>query len=79
VATADLVVVPIGANAGDGGSADDLAGNRGLRDALADAGWRVDSHDLARGVDRDLKLPAKSNLPSGDVLLPLLQSWQQLG
>jgi hypothetical protein len=79
VATADLVVVPIGANTGDRGSADDLAGNRGLLDALADAGWRVDGHDLARGVERDLKLPAESNLPSGDVLLPLLQSWQQLG
>jgi hypothetical protein len=79
VATADLVAVPIGANAGNGGSADDLAGNGGLLDALAGAGWRVDGHDLARGVDADLKLPAKSNLPSGDVLFPLLQSWQQLG
>jgi hypothetical protein len=79
VITADLVVVPIGPNARDRDGADDLAGDDVLLDALASAGWRVEGHDLAPGIDAGLDLPRDDNLPSGDVLRPLLSAWQDLG
>jgi hypothetical protein len=81
LAVADLVVVPIGADGDDGGAAGaatDLAGDDALLDALAESGWRVEGRDLAAGIDPDLELPDDDGLPSGDVLLPLLQSWQGL-
>jgi hypothetical protein len=76
--TADLAVVPIGDNARDARGADDLAGNGVLLDALASAGWRVEGRDLAPGIDPALELPQSANLPSGDVLRPLLGAWQDL-
>lgn len=79
VITADLVVVPIGRNAQDRDGADDLAGRATLLDALAEAGWRVEGRDLAAGIDPALTLPRGDNLPSGDVLRPLLSAWQDLG
>jgi hypothetical protein len=78
VITADLVVVPIGRNARDRDGADDLAGDDVLLDALASAGWRVEGRDLAPGVDPGIDLPREDNLPSGDVLRPLLSAWQDL-
>lgn len=78
MAVADLVVVPIGAGFDDDGDAANLGGDDALLDALAEEGWRVDGRDLADGVDPDLELPDDDGLPSGDVLLPLLQSWQGL-
>jgi hypothetical protein len=72
LATADLVVVPIGTNARDAEGAEELAGNDTLLDALASAGWRVEGRDLAPGIDAGLRLPQSDNLPSGDVLRPLL-------
>lgn len=79
VITADLVVVPIGRNAGDRDGADDVAGDGDLLDGLAEAGWRVEGRDLAPGIDAGLDLPRDDNLPSGDVLRPLLSAWQSLG
>jgi hypothetical protein len=79
VITADLVVVPIGRNAHDADGADDVAGDGALLDALASAGWRVDDRELAPGIDPELDLPRGDNLPSGDVLRPLLSAWQGLG
>jgi hypothetical protein len=79
LATADLVVVPIGTNARDAEGAEELAGNDTLLDALASAGWRVEGRDLAPGIDAGLRLPQSDNLPSGDVLRPLLGAWQELG
>ena len=78
VITADLVVVPIGRNAQDGDGAGAVAGHGDLLDALAAAGWRVEGRDLAPGIDPALDLPRDDNLPSGDVLRPLLTSWQDL-
>jgi hypothetical protein len=79
VITADLVVVPIGGNARDADGATDLAAHGDLLDALAEAGWRVEDRDLAPGIDAELDLPRSDNLPSGDVLRPLLSAWQDLG
>lgn len=75
VATADLVVVPVG-DSDD--AADDLAGDGDLLAALAQAGWRVPDHPLASGLDPDLTLPDDDGLPDGAVLRALLDRWREL-
>jgi hypothetical protein len=73
VATADLVAVPIG---DAGGTADDVAGDGDLREALASAGWRVEGEASAPGVDGGASLPADDDgLPGGGVLRALVALW----
>lgn len=74
VATADLVVVPVGDATG---AADDVAGDDELRRALAEAGWRVDGEDLAEGVTADQDLPDDDGLPGGPVLRALVARWTE--
>jgi hypothetical protein len=75
VATADLVASPIGDAEGAAG---DIASNDDLRQALADAGWRVDGEASAPGVDRGLELPPDDSLPEGGVLGALLARWNEV-
>jgi hypothetical protein len=82
VVTADLVAIPLvqpGDDNPDSGVLDDLVDDD-LSDALAEAGWRVDGHDLAPGLDPDLDLPDpdEPGVPRGDVLRALLQRWMDL-
>lgn len=75
VATADVVAIPIG---GAEGAAGDIAGNDDLRQALGEAGWRVDGEPLVAGVDGGLDLPADDSLPDGGVLGALLDRWNEV-
>jgi hypothetical protein len=68
VATADVVFVPV--VDGDSDLADVVTGDA-ARDALADAGFRVDD-------DGDPPLPGGSRLPSAGVLEALLQTWREV-
>lgn len=78
VVTADLVVVPVGEGGGDRSAAEDLAADGELRDALAEAGWRVPDRDPVGGVDPDVRLPDGDGLPDGAVVRPLLDRWLEL-
>jgi hypothetical protein len=76
VATADLVVVPVGDENQE--AADDLAGGADLLDGLAEAGWRVPDRPLPRGAQEDVELPDDACLPDGAVLRALLDLWFDL-
>jgi hypothetical protein len=76
IATADLVVVPVGDT--DPDEATDLADNDDLLGSLAELGWRVPDHDTANGVDTSLDLPRQDGLPNGAVLRALLTRWLEL-
>ncbi len=77
VATAGVVLALA---AGDDRDDDirDVAAGGSARSALAADGWRVDDEPLAPGLDRDLRLPAGTNLPSDPgVYVALQDAWRQ--
>jgi hypothetical protein len=75
VATADIVFAPF-LDGND--SLFDIVVSDDGRAALAHAGFRVEGEDRIAGVPSDPPLPAKSNLPEGDVLEALLQTWREV-
>lgn len=78
VATADLVVVPVGD--GNDGAAADLADDADLRQALTGAGWRAPDGEPAGDPDSysDVEVPDDTCLPDGAVLRALLDLWLEL-
>lgn len=78
VATADVVLALTTSKDRDG-DIGDLAGGGRAREALADSGWRVEGHDLARGLRQKLALPNGTGLPTDPgVFLALQDAWRQV-
>jgi hypothetical protein len=78
VATADVVLALTTSDERDDDIADLAAGGR-ARQELAESGWRVEGHDLAKGLRKRLQLPDGTNLPpDAGVYIALQNSWQQV-
>jgi hypothetical protein len=77
VATADVVLALAATGARDEDT-NELAAGPASREALAGDGWRVDGEPLAAGANRDIELPAGTNLPSDPgVYVALQDAWRQ--
>jgi hypothetical protein len=77
VATADLVLAPVG----DTGAARRLAEllrSPAAGRALAVGGWRVPGQRPAAGVDPAVRLPATDGLPPAGLLAALQQRWREV-
>jgi hypothetical protein len=56
----------------------DLVTGDDARAALADAGYRVDDEDRAKGVPDTPPLPGRANLPDAGALEALLDTWREV-